>query len=235
MTRELDRPLAEDLDERTVADYLRHHADFFERHPELLAELRLPHETGSAVSLLERQVQVLREQRQQLKNKLGTLIRNAQYNEELARRLHELTLTLLETQDLRELFAVLSTRLLDRFHADAVAIRLFLAPQREYDGEEFLGRDELHQRRFERVFRAAEPLRGRLPPELLEALFDAEAVDIASAALIPLGEKDDPLGVLALGSYDPERFHRQAGAMFLRSLGEIFTGVIRLHLSHEAD
>ncbi len=235
MKGELERPPVDEIDERAVADYLRHHADFFERHPELLAELRLPHDAGSAVSLVERQVQVLREQRQQLKNKLGTLIHNAQYNEELARRLHELTLSLLETVDLRDLFDVLSTRLLDRFHADAVAIRLFLAPQPGFEGREFLGRDELHQRRFERVFRAAEPLRGRLSPELLEELFDTEAVDIASAALIPLGENDNPLGVLALGSYDPERFHQQAGAMFLRSLGEIFTGVIRLHLSHGAD
>ncbi len=234
MKGELEKTLAEELDEKMVADYLRHHADFFERHQELLAELRISHEAGAAVSLIERQVKMLREQRQQLKNKLGSLIHNAQYNEELSQRLHELTLALLRAGDLKQLIDILTTQLLDRFNADAVAIRLFRAPQQGYTGVEFIGQDELHARRFERVFTAEEPLRGRLSPEFLEELFETEATDIASAALIPLGDIDKPLGVLALGSYDPERFHQQAGAMFLRSLGEIFTGVMKIHLSREA-
>ncbi len=234
MKGELGKSLTDELDEKMVADYLRHHADFFERHKELLVELSLPHEAGAAVSLIERQVKMLREQRQQLKNKLGALIHNAQYNEELSQRLHELTLALLEAGGLEQLFKVLRTQLLDRFNADAVALRLFLAPPQGYRGGEFIGEDELHARRFEKVFNAAEPIRGRLSPELLEELFEAEAADIASAALIPLGDSDKPLGVLSLGSYDPERFHQQAGAMFLRSLGEIFTGVMKIYLSRAA-
>jgi len=99
MNGELEKPLADEVDEKMVADYLRHHADFFERHQGLLAELHLPHKTGVAVSLVERQIKVLREQRKQLKNKLGGLIRNAQYNEELSQRLHQLTLKLLSAGD----------------------------------------------------------------------------------------------------------------------------------------
>ncbi len=235
MKGELEKPLADEVDEKMVADYLRHHADFFERHEELLVELRLPHEAGVAVSLIERQVKLLREQRQQLKNKLGVLIRNAQYNEELSRRLHTLTLVLLKAGDLKELIEVLRAHLLERFNADAVVIRLFKDPQAGCTGAEFIGQDELHIRRFEKVFTAEEPLRGRLSPELLEELFESEAADIASAALIPIGDRDRPLGVLALGSHDPERFHQQAGTIFLRSLGEIFTGVTGVHLSRETD
>lgn len=227
------KPLGEELDEKLVADYLRHHADFFERHQELLAELRMPHDTGGAVSLIERQVKVLREQRQQLKNKLGVLIHNAQYNEELSQRLHKLTLALLESPDLGQLFLTLKSHLLERFNADAVSIRLFCSPPLGHEGVEFMGADELHVRRFEKVFSAAEPLRGQLSQELLEELFDIESMDIASAALIPLGDRVQPLGVLSLGSYDPERFHHKAGALFLRSLGEIAAGVMRIHLSHE--
>jgi len=134
-----------------------------------------------------------------------------------------------------QLFDILDAQLLGRFNADAVAIRLFRATPQDYKGAQFIGQDELHARRFEKVFSAQEPLRGRLSPELLEELFETEAMDIASAALIPLGDRKNPMGVLSLGSYDPERFHRQAGTMFLRSLGEIFTGVMKVHLSHEAD
>ncbi len=226
MSSELKRPLTEEMEEKRVVEYLRHHADFFQRHKDLLAEMSLSHQSGAAVSLIERQVQVLREQRQQLKNRLAALIHNAQYNEELSRRLHELTLALLEADHLEQLVALLHKRLRERFNADTVAIRLFHVVSAGGGG---------CSSRFEELFAAPEPLRGQLPRELLTELFGQEVDDIASAAVIPLGEAESRLGVLALGSYDPERFHRHAGAMFLRSLGEILTGVIKLHLSHEAD
>ncbi|HFC53857.1 MAG TPA: DUF484 family protein [Gammaproteobacteria bacterium] len=226
MSSELKQPLSEEIGEKQVVDYLRHHADFFQRHKDLLAEMSLSHQSGAAVSLIERQVQVLREQRQQLKNRLAALIHNAQYNEELSRRLHELTLALLEAGDLEQLVALLRKRLLERFNADSVEIRLFHTASTGGGG---------WSPRFEELFAAPEPLRGQLPRELLTELFGEGVDDIASAAVIPLGDGERRLGVLALGSYDPERFHRHAGAMFLRSLGEILTGVMKLHLSHEAD
>ena len=40
------------LDDATVAGYLRSHPDFFERMPGLISELSLPHDAGSAVSLV---------------------------------------------------------------------------------------------------------------------------------------------------------------------------------------
>lgn len=236
MSSELKQPLKDEIDEKLVVDYLRHHADFFQRHKDLLAELSLSHQSGAAVSLIERQVQVLREQRQQLKNRLAALIHNAQYNEELSQRLHELTLALLDVTGLEQLVAVLRERLLERFNADSVVIRLFGAVRPGGDGgAEPAGQDGQELPCCEEVFAVSEPLRGQLPRELLTELFGDGSDDIASAAVIPLGDKDYKLGVLALGSYDPERFHQRAGAMFLRSLGEILTGVMKLHLSHEAD
>ncbi len=236
MSGELKQPLGSEIDEKLVVEYLRHHADFFQRHKDLLAELSLSHPSGAAVSLIERQVRVLREQRQQLKNRLAGLIHNARYNEELSQRLHELTLALLRSADQVKLVATLREQLLQRFNADSVVIRLFCAPPPGCEGgREFLGRDEQYRQCYEELFGADEPLRGQLSPELLAELFGSSAVDIASAALIPLGDQEGRVGVLALGSYDPERFHQHSGALFLRSLGEILTGVMRLHLSHEAD
>jgi len=43
-----------------VASYLKKHPDFFINRDSLLAEITLPHESGQAISLLERQVKILR-------------------------------------------------------------------------------------------------------------------------------------------------------------------------------
>src|ERR1700721_2500481 len=53
----------EGLNDTNVADFLQTHPDFFERNAALLAKLRLPHlrDMGATVSLVERQVEVLRE------------------------------------------------------------------------------------------------------------------------------------------------------------------------------
>src|SRR4030065_1349468 len=75
--------------EEAVARYLEDHPDYFQRHPETLARILLTHETGGkAVSLIERQVQVLREQNQALQRQLRDLVNNARENDVLGARLH---------------------------------------------------------------------------------------------------------------------------------------------------
>jgi len=59
------------LNDLSVAEYLQTYPDFFERNGPLLAKLRLPHlrDAGATVSLVERQVEVLRERNQSLERK----------------------------------------------------------------------------------------------------------------------------------------------------------------------
>ena len=64
----------ESLSEDAVHDYLLHNPDFFERHAELLGTLRLPHQSGAAVSLVERQVSVLRQKDLKHERKLKELL-----------------------------------------------------------------------------------------------------------------------------------------------------------------
>ena len=72
------------------------HPDFFDRNEALLALLRLPHARGSStVSLMERQVEVLREKSQQLESKLAEFVAVARANEQLAEKIHRFTRRLL--------------------------------------------------------------------------------------------------------------------------------------------
>ena len=76
---------SDELTEDSIADYLQSNPDFFERHQTLLGNLKLPHSTsGAAVSLVERQVSVLRQQNVALERRLRDLVDVARSNDQLA-------------------------------------------------------------------------------------------------------------------------------------------------------
>jgi uncharacterized protein YigA (DUF484 family) len=127
-----------------VAEFLGKHPDFFREHPELLGRLEVPHTTsGPAVSLVERQVQVLREQNQRARKQLHELIEIARQNEELARRMHKLALTLMDAAEPKDIFSTLYDNLRKNFRADKVSVRLFAGPAfiDTHAGPEFAGRE----------------------------------------------------------------------------------------------
>ena len=119
---DLDQSAAER--EELIADYLISHPDFFERHPKALAAIDIPHPTGDAVSLIERQVRTLRDQSVNYRGQLEELITVARENDALAKRLHRLTLALIETQTFDEVLNTLQDELREQFKADAVEMKL---------------------------------------------------------------------------------------------------------------
>jgi uncharacterized protein YigA (DUF484 family) len=94
-----------------VADYLAEHPDFLHDHPDLLAELLIPHATGSAVSLIERQVQVLRDKHAIAQRQLHQLIEVARDNDRLAERMHQLALALLDCTTLADVIGAVDAKL----------------------------------------------------------------------------------------------------------------------------
>jgi uncharacterized protein YigA (DUF484 family) len=95
-TREARGLAATETEEASIASYLQHNPDFFERHQAVLTRLRLPHvRGGSTVSLVERQIEVLREKHSALENKLAELVRVARGNDLIADKLHRFTKRLL--------------------------------------------------------------------------------------------------------------------------------------------
>lgn len=205
------------LSDASVADYLRRHPDFFLRHDYLLTDLELPHDAKGAVSLIERQVAVLREQRQDLKRRLQHLTQTARDNEHLLERIEQLLLGLLETHGSEALLRRLREGLREDFHADAVELKLFAG-----DGAK---EHEL----FHKVIERGEPACGHIAPAQTHFLFGKAAEELASGAVIPLfaPESQQCLGVLGIGSVDPRRFHAEMGTTFLRYLGAVVARLLR--------
>lgn len=222
---------ASGVSEQDILHFLQQHPDFFESNPQLLADVTLQHASGKAVSLIERQVAVLRDQRKKLKRQLQDLVDIARANDELDRRLHQLTLRLIDCRRYTDVLEMLRHYLQRDFAADAVTLRLRVIPLRpDLAGYvEFTSKFESGIETFLRIIQEQKPVCGRFKPDDLKALFPASSGPIASAALIPL--YDLPVnGVLAVGSIDAQRFHADHGTVFLSQLGELVSRALRVCL-----
>ena len=219
--------LRDDDMERFVVDYLGEHADLLTRHPDLVERLEIPHDRGKAVSLVEYQLSVLRDNSRALRRQMEDLAKNARDNEELGQRIHRLTLELMRCDGAGEVFATLYQAFLQDFKVDFAALRVFGTPRHESDRglAEFVGRHALAGDVFDGVLESTRPVCGRLRREQLQVLFSGQAEEVGSGALIPLGGAGRD-GVLALCSRDPHRYHPGMGTVFIRQLGEVVTRVL---------
>lgn len=211
---------AETIAEHAIAAYLEAHPDFFQRQPELVAKLSVPHGGQGAVSLIEHQVGVLRGQLDTERRRLAHLIARAREFETISSRLHSLVLQLIAAPDTERLELVLRDALCKEFNAEAVTLKLFLVEPEAGDPDglvsaflEFVDREHA--------------LCGHLDDERNLALFGEQSEAVHSAALIPI-QADERSGVLAVGSSDPERFGPDMGTDFLDRLGELVSQKLRV-------
>jgi uncharacterized protein YigA (DUF484 family) len=226
-TKFTDETLSEDV----IHHYLANNPDFFERHAELLGTLRLPHSSGAAVSLVERQVSVLRQKDLKHERKLKELLDVARANDSLSGKIHHLTLRLLSSGDLTATLRNLEEALRFDFDADQSILVLFGNPETFKDilvGRFFVAvsEDDHGLKTFDTFLKGSGPRCGQIRDAQRDFLFGKETDEIGSAALIPLGVKAD-LGFLAIGSADSDRFHPGMSIDFLGRLGELVTEALR--------
>jgi uncharacterized protein len=217
---------AKESEEDAIAAYLQHNPDFFERHQALLLRLRVPHARGgSTISLVERQIEVLREKHAGLEDKLAELVSVARANDVIAEKLHRFTRKLLRAGSRAEAVALIEASLredFDSFHGVLVLIGEYpdLAPQRFVRS---IARDDAGLKSFDTLFASGKPRCGQVRDTQRDFLFGQDANDIGSVALVPLGDKNAPLGVLALGSTDRDRFHPGMSTEFLARMADLIT------------
>jgi uncharacterized protein len=221
-----------DVSEEAIADYLRAHPDFFERNGVLLTSLKLPHNRGAAaVSLVERQVLALREKNQGLDARLRELIDVARGNDVLAARIHRLACRLIRARDAAALLDSLETSLREDF--GAAEWLLLIAPPADSALRRLTSRhlrvleaNAPEWKMFETLFESARPRCGQIRDSQRDFLFGAAgAVEIGSAALVPLGRSSDS-GLLAIGSPDAERFHPAMSTEFLGRIGDLVSEAV---------
>ena len=221
----------EALSEDVIHDYLVKNPDFFERHAELLGTLKLPHRSGAAVSLVERQVSVLRQKDLKHERKLKELLEVARANDSLSGKIHRLTLRLLSSADLISTLRNLEEALRADFDANQSILVLFGNADHFSDidvGRFFVAvaKNDEALKSFDTFLQGSGPRCGQIRDAQRDFLFGKETDEIGSAALIPLGTNAE-LGFLAIGSSESDRFHPGMSIDFLRRLGELVTEALR--------
>ena len=224
--------------EEAVGRYLEQTPDYFLRHPELLAALVLPHpEAGRAVSLVERQVRVLRDRNEQSTHQLQELIAFARDNDQLGERVQRFALAMIDSDSLDEVLDTAQDMLRQEFNLDGVAVRLTGNPRPACPRQEFVTPDDamLDGLRTSLAARNGQPLCGAVhAADTLEALFGPQAANIRSTAVIGL-TRHALRGVLVLASRDPQRFRADMGTVYLVRLGELLMAGVARHLVTSAE
>ena len=216
------------ITENEIAEYLANTPGFFERHADMLAAIQLTSPHGHrAVSLQERQMEMLRERIKGLEKKIVEMIRNGQDNSSIAERLHRWTRALMITANPAELPEVLVRELKQQFLIPQAGIRVWgvAEPFRAMPFAQGASAD-------------AQVLATSLgvPYCGANAGFEAarwldDPIGVASMAMVPLrsGEGDAAFGLLVVGSPDPTRYSADMGTDFLQRIGEIASaGLARL-------
>ena len=216
-------------DKQIIMDYLLKNPDFFNQNTDFLATLKIPHNSGSAVSLIERQVSILREQNTHYKKQLRELFAIARENDQSNNNMHKLILSLLDCYDLNSCEETLNKHLCGDFSVDAVALRFFSEPDNA-QGESlpvrklFVPKDSKLAQELNKLLTIRKPQCGYFKQLPMETLFADKAKSISSLAVIPLFiEKNNCFAALILGSNNMHRFNANIGTIFLERLGEILS------------
>lgn len=205
------------LDARDVETFLSEHPAFFKHRPELLTALELPHGGPGAVSLVERQVTLLRERNIDMRNRLASMTETAHTNDTLFNGTRETVLALLDAEKADELAELIRHAFAEHFDVEMAGL-IWLPAAKAIENPCIVVSEHAvtvaglikHQQSFAGVFRAEE----------MRALFD-HAQDEGSAALAPVIVGDDVVAVLAVGSSDVRRYDSAVGTLFLDYIANV--------------
>lgn len=208
-----------------VVEYLHRNPHFFDVHPDVLARIEVSHQAAGAVSLIERQVVVLRQQNKQLRGRIKELAEIARDNDALIAKLHRLSVELVKCASLDAYIEALVQGLEENFSADAASVRL-IADAGAGSRAELVGRSAAGWSLFESILARRKPVCGRFNSQQLEFLFGSRAEPVKSVAVVPIADMQS-LGLIVVGSADPERFRAGMSTAYLAYLGEMACAVLQ--------
>jgi len=204
-----------------VVDYLNNNPTFFHVFPRLLDKLSIPHpKSGKAVSLLERQVYQLREQKDSLQIEVDNLMDIASENGQLFYKVQQFTKALMAAQSEQATVDAIYEQMKTVFNVDQVAMVSWDVTEKSLHGLHQLGVSQSWNEALKNALEVHKPICGLLEDAWQKGLFHTDQ-PMQSVCLLPLGS-DHVWGVLALGS-KTDRFHPDLGTYFLNMMSELVT------------
>lgn len=198
------------LDPKDVEAFLRAHPNFLQDRPGLLAALNLPHGGEGAVSLVERQVSVLRERNIASRQRLAELSDIGRENDRLLDATRNTILALLAGENRADLTTIWLDQVTGTFQAE-MGVLVWIDEASGDAGEAPLA---------SKLARQGAGFSGVLRPEEMQAIFGTDATE-GSAALVAIRSGENDIGVLGVGSHDTQRYRAEDGTLFLEYLAEV--------------
>ncbi len=218
-------------EETRVIDYLQKNPELLMSYPEIFTGLSIPHHGGDVVSLVERQLKILRNENRNIKKKLEELVSIARENEDLNNRFHRLALELLNADQLDDVLAMVQDQVQTFFYTDYVCFKFLpgIPDKKKKLKNHYLSANSGIVDTLKPLMEKRRPVCGQLDDEVNSALF-GDQIKVASSALIPLYHTTE-IGMLCLGSVSKDRFNKNMGTIFLQQLGELVSSRIQGLLS----
>ena len=221
--------LADPLEPEQIEAYLREHPDFFEQHHELLAEISLPHESGSAVSLVERQVAILRERNIDMRHRLSKLLDNARDNDKLFDKTKRLVLSLLEGQDMGDIIDALHYSFDKDFNIHYTSVILFGNADKIPSSQARIVTIAEAREHVGPLLKNSRAVCGTLGAKEMQFIFGGHASEIGSVATVPLIH-GSVFGLLSIGNRDPQYYRSSMGTLFLSYIAEVLNRLLPKYL-----
>ncbi|WP_199610264.1 DUF484 family protein [Flocculibacter collagenilyticus] len=204
------------LDASLVKEYLLQHPDFFVQNPDLLAQLRLPHQQKGTISLVERQLEVLREKSQYLEEEITHLMSIARQNEHVFLVFSEIFIRVFDASDQAELLQSIELLISEKLNLNAVQLIKL--------NEQNASLPDLENKKLTNFIAKrlshSSTYFGRLSKEEATLFFNDKEVN--SVAVLTLGD-DMTTGLVAFGSIDHDHFYPGMDTLFINELGRVLT------------
>ena len=209
------------MSEKNVKEYLEKNLDFFLDKPDILANLEIPHSKKGSVSLVERQIDILRKENKDLKNKLNEFIQNASSNHNLIHKIYEFAYKLIHSKNFEDTISISCKDLIEEFDVKECTFLFYNDVKLKNKDILFYKKNHNLLKPFKSFIDNNLPRCNKLKNEQLALLFK-KPNDVKSCALIPLGIKQK-LGFLAISSYDENRFNPDMSMDYLKVIGQLIS------------
>jgi uncharacterized protein len=219
------------VDEQQVIDFLIANPDFFLKNTYLLADMDIRHETGSAVSLIERQISLLRERNAHFENKLNEMVDAVHDNQRLNTSLQRLAINLFMVDGLDDIIATIDDEIRNNLSTDFFSIRLITEDESlvEQQPERYLHIDDEGLEDLRITIDEKRIQCGRFTTEQAKLFFEKDFEKLGSGAVVPVADAET-YGLIGLGSHDEQHYHPGMGVDFLQQLSSLISASIKPHL-----
>ena len=213
---------------KEVADYLILNPNFFKENPEVLNSIEIVHDSGAAVSLIQRQVELLRTDYNSTTDKLMELLANAKNNDDIFILTKKLILDLIDASNIEEITVLLEKRFKKDFGADESRLMFFTESNKNIPKGRIKNPVESADR-LAGLMKPGESFYGEVKQDITQFIFNDDTA-IKEVALIPL-TSNTLKGMIALGSARQGKYTENKDTLFLDFVAEVVSGLIDNHNS----